>query len=259
MFGVFQVGGHEIHQAAGITHGGEEAGGEGVALQVGDAGEQDDGDFTMLGDIGQGIEIALDFGAGGIVGGGEEQVGVVDQDQADGFVLMEQFGESIQIVEGEWGIAAAGLLAIDLGEFTMDLGENQDLIGIDAQGLKARFQDIVLVAVGDQEDGGTALRACLVGDDDRVGESAVGIGRRVHGPAGGDAGLGGEGGGEMAGELGEARAGGSGDEGETVAGKEVVQCPEGREVGEFGDRIEIELDVRQERGLEEHERPPVRR
>ncbi len=63
----------------------------------------------------------------------------------------------------------------------------------------------------------------------------------------------------MSGELGEARAGGSGDEGETVAGKEVVQCPEGREVGEFGDRIEIELDVRQERGLEEHERPPVRR
>ena len=255
MFGVFQVGGHEIHQAAGITHGGEEAGGEGVALQVGDAGEQDDGDFTMLGDIGQGIEIALDFGAGGIVGGGEEQVGVVDQDQADGFVLMEQFGESIQIVEGEWGITAAGLLAIDLGEFTMDLGENQDLIGIDAQGLKARFQDIVLVAVGDQEDGGTALRACLVGDDDRVGERAVGVGGGVEGLAGGDAGLGGKGGSEMAGELGEARAGGSGDKGETVAGEEVVEGPEWREVGEFGDGVEIELDERQKSGLNEHGNP----
>ncbi len=84
-----------------------------------------------------------------------------------------------------------------------------------------------MVAVGDEKDGGTALWTCLVGDDDRVGESAVGIGRRVHGPAGGDAGLGGEGGGEMAGELGEARAGGSGDEGEAMAGDEVVEGPEG--------------------------------
>ena len=132
LLGVFEIGGHEVHQAAGIAHGGEETGGEGIALQVRYAGEQDDGDFTMLGDIGQGIEIALDFGAGGIIGGGDEQVGVVDQHHADGFVLMQHFGEGIQIVEGEGSGTAAGLLAIDLGILAMDLGENQDLVGIDA-------------------------------------------------------------------------------------------------------------------------------
>ena len=56
--------------------------------------------------------------------------------------------------------------------------------------------------------------------------------------------MGGKGGGEMAGELSEAGAGGGGDEGETVAGEEVVECPKWREVGEFGDGVEIELDVR---------------
>ena len=139
VLGVFEVGNHEVYQAAGIPHGGEETGGEGIALQVRDAGEQDDGDFSLLGDDGEGVQIALDFGAGGIVGGGEEQIGIVDQDQTDGFVHMQQFGEGIEIIEREGSGTAAGLLAVDLGILAMDLGEDKDLIGIDAQGLQARF------------------------------------------------------------------------------------------------------------------------
>ena len=62
---------------------------KGVPLQVRHASEQDDGHFTILRDISKSIQVPLDLGTGGIIGGGKEQVGIVDQDQTDGRVLME--------------------------------------------------------------------------------------------------------------------------------------------------------------------------
>ena len=79
--------------SAGVMEGLEQAVVAGVGGEGWDGGEQDDGDFAVLGDRLEAGELALDLGAGGMVGGGEHPVGVVDQDDADASVLVKELRE----------------------------------------------------------------------------------------------------------------------------------------------------------------------
>ena len=79
--------------------------------EAGGGGEQHDGDFPALGDGLEQFQLALDLQAGGVVGGGKELLGMVDQDQADAAVLVQDFGEGLVVGAGE---GADGLVGGDV-------------------------------------------------------------------------------------------------------------------------------------------------
>jgi hypothetical protein len=98
MLGILQIRSEKIDEAAGIPHRSNKTGGEGVLLELGHASEQDNGHFPLIGHFRQSIQLPLDLGTGRIIGGGKEQIGIVNQDQTDRRVLMEQLVESIEVI-----------------------------------------------------------------------------------------------------------------------------------------------------------------
>jgi hypothetical protein len=163
---------------AGIVEGLEE-----VGRESGSGGEQDDGDFAVFGDGLEAGELPLDLGSGGVVGGGEHPVGVVDDDQADAFVGVEESGEGQVVCGLEWPDDFTGdfaAFALTLGDF----GEDEDLAEVGSEGFEAGFEDIGVVALGDEQDGGAdgwfgefVLAAEFFGDE-FVEEGVVGVGGR---------------------------------------------------------------------------------
>ena len=70
---------------------------KGWAERAGNGGQQDDGHLALLGDGLQAGQPALDELAGGVIGGAKEQLGVVDEHQADALVLAQQVGEDAMV------------------------------------------------------------------------------------------------------------------------------------------------------------------
>ena len=196
-----------------MVQGGEEGGAEGVALEGGEGREEGYGDFAGLGERLEAGELAEDLVTRGAMGGGEEVFGVVDEDEADGFVLVEDFGDAAPI--GGVGLAEGGILVVVVGAVILDILEDDDAGEIDAGGGES---------AADGEDGFPA------GEEEDAGKFVVwaALGRR--GKLGADAG----------GEGGEAGAGGSDDGGEAMAGKIVGQGPEDGEGCEVIERTYTE-------------------
>ena len=118
------AGGEDVGAAGGLVEGGEEGGVEGVIAVGGDGGQEDDADFAASGDGREMGELAVDVEARGVVFIAEHHLGVVDDDHADGAVLMEDLGELVGVGGAEW---PGGLVTVHVGLVGLgDGGDDED-------------------------------------------------------------------------------------------------------------------------------------